>query len=304
MSQHDMDVANGPGATVRTDINAALQALASNSVGPLAPATTFPCQWWGDTTANKLKRRNIANSAWIDMGPLDSLSYLLASGGTMTGPINDATPQTIASATTTDIGASTSNVVYISGTTTITGLGTIAAGARRTVRFLGSLVLTHNVTSLILPGNASITTAANDTAEFLSLGSGNWICLDYTYRSNLVDMVTLYPNGGSVGSPANIALNSRIVMANPFPGYRVLCVVEILYNSEWSQTGWLYSSATAQSQGVAAGYYETGDAVVVQSGTGALMAVANIGGGLRGNAVATSTPLPVRLHVYKLKGAI
>lgn len=183
MSQHDMDVANGPGATFRGDMNNALQALASNSIGPLAPTTTFPCQWWGDTTANKLKRRNSANSAWIDMGPLDSLSYLLTSGGTLTGPINDAPPQTIASETTTDIGVATSNVVYISGTTTITGLGTIAAGARRTVRFLASLTLTYNVTSLILPGAASITTAANDTAEFRSLGSGNWICERYSPAS-------------------------------------------------------------------------------------------------------------------------
>jgi hypothetical protein len=161
-------------------MNNALQALASNSVGPLAPATTFACQWWGDTTAARLKRRNSANTAWIDMGPLDSLSYLLTSGGTLTGPINDAPTQTIASATTTNIAGATSNVVAISGTTTITGLGTIAAGARRTVRFLGSLVLTYNPTSLILPTAANITTAANDSADCLSLGSGNWICLSYT----------------------------------------------------------------------------------------------------------------------------
>lgn len=219
MSQHDMDIANGPGATVRTDINAALQALASNNVGALAPATTFPCQWWGDTTANRLKRRNVANTAWIDMGPLDTLSYLLISGGTLTGPINDAPPPTITSATTTDIGVATSNVVLISGTNTITGLGAIAAGARRTVRFLASLLLTHNVTSLILPGAASITTAANDTAEFLSLGSGNWICLrydlangkalakDFAYdRANIVGTVSQsggIPTGAIVESGTN-----------------------------------------------------------------------------------------------------
>lgn len=196
MSQHDMDVANGPGLTVRTDINDALQALASNSVGALAPTTTFPCQWWADTTAGLLKRRNSANSAWIDMGPLDSLSYLLISGGTMTGTINDAATQTIASATTTDIGAATSNVVIISGTTTITGLGTIAAGARRSVRFSGILTLTHNVTSLILPGNSSIITAAGDCAEFRSLGSGNWVCTSFTpasgsyYRTNILGTVS------------------------------------------------------------------------------------------------------------------
>ncbi|WP_213941182.1 hypothetical protein [Pseudomonas sp. dw_612] len=88
-------------------------------------------------------------------------------------------PQTIASAATTDIGAAVSNVIFVSGTSTITALGTAAAGVTRTVRFLGILVLTHNATSLILPTSANITTAANDTAEFLSLGGGNWLCLRY-----------------------------------------------------------------------------------------------------------------------------
>lgn len=104
-------------------------------------------------------------------------------GGNLTGALNDAPTQTIASATLTDIGSATSNVVAISGTTPITGLGTIAAGARRTARFLGSLLLTHNATSLILQTGTSITTAANDTAEFLSLGGGNWFCLRYNLAS-------------------------------------------------------------------------------------------------------------------------
>jgi hypothetical protein len=85
----------------------------------------------------------------------------------------------IASATTTDIGAATAEFVDVTGTTTITGLGTIAAGIVRTVRFTGALTLTHNGTSLILPSAANITTAANDTAEFRSLGSGNWLCTQY-----------------------------------------------------------------------------------------------------------------------------
>lgn len=85
----------------------------------------------------------------------------------------------LASATTTDIGAASSNNLRITGTTTITGLGTADAGVRRTLRFAAALTLTHNATSLILPGAANITTAANDTAEFVSLGSGNWICTSY-----------------------------------------------------------------------------------------------------------------------------
>lgn len=102
---------------------------------------------------------------------------------TMTIAINDAPDNTIASAATVNIGAATSNNVIISGTTTITAFDTIANGARRRVKFTGILTLTYNATSLILPGAANITTANGDTAEFESLGSGNWICTWYT-RAN------------------------------------------------------------------------------------------------------------------------
>lgn len=94
-------------------------------------------------------------------------------------PTNDQAFVDVASAATTDIGAATSLNVRITGTTTITGLGTVAAGMRRKARFAASLTLTHNATSLILPGSANIATAADDTAEFISLGSGNWLCLGY-----------------------------------------------------------------------------------------------------------------------------
>lgn len=83
---------------------------------------------------------------------------------------------TIASATTCDLGSKAAGSLTISGTTTITGLGTVSAGIRKSCVFSGILTLTHNGTSLILPGAANITTAANDRAEFESLGSGNWRC--------------------------------------------------------------------------------------------------------------------------------
>lgn len=89
----------------------------------------------------------------------------------------------VASATTTDIGAATGESITITGTTTITGLGTKAAGCLRFVTFSGALTLTHNGTSLILPTAANITTAAGDTAIFVSLGSGNWKCVNYARAS-------------------------------------------------------------------------------------------------------------------------
>jgi hypothetical protein len=130
---------------------------------------------------------NASGSVWRNRTRAQVLGDLLPlAGGTMTGTlamsgaaINEAVRVDVASATTCAIGAAASNYVRITGTTTITGLGTVASGIRRKVVFAGALTLTHNATSLILPTGANITTAAGDTAEFISEGSGNWRCTDY-----------------------------------------------------------------------------------------------------------------------------
>ncbi|MNJ19111.1 hypothetical protein D3C77_134290 [compost metagenome] len=189
MSQHDMDVANGPGLTFRSDMNAALQALASQSSGASEPSPIFPCQVWGDTGTGRLKQRNSTNTTWLDKGPLNSLGEI----------------QAIASAPLTDIGATPSQVIAISGVATITGLGTADVGVRRKVRFLAALVLTHNATALILPGGLNITTVAGDSAEFLSLGSGNWQCLRYTRASGFA----LYQSGKNLFLNPRFRINQR-----------------------------------------------------------------------------------------------
>lgn len=72
-------------------------------------------------------------------------------------------PAQLASGATTDIGGQNSMFVEITGTTTITSLGSNYNGPRF-LRFTGALTLTHNATALNLPGAANITTAAGDTA--------------------------------------------------------------------------------------------------------------------------------------------
>lgn len=89
----------------------------------------------------------------------------------------------IASSGTTNLAAATGVYVNITGTTTITSFGTVAAGAERVLTFTGILTLTYNATSMILPGAASITTAAGDSATFRSLGAGNWKCVVYQLAS-------------------------------------------------------------------------------------------------------------------------
>lgn len=102
----------------------------------------------------------------------------------------------IASATTTDIGAATAEFIDVTGTTTITGLGTIDAGIVRTVRFTGALTLTYNATSLILPASANITTSNGDMAVFRSLGSGNWVCVSYVRRDGTAISAPYLPLAG------------------------------------------------------------------------------------------------------------
>jgi hypothetical protein len=110
--------------------------------------------------------------------------------------VNESQGSSIASATTTDIGAATGNYAHITGTTTITGLGTVAAGARRLVVFDGALTLTHNATSLILPTSANITTAAGDAAICVSEGAGNWRITHYQRK----DGTPLAGGGGGLSN--------------------------------------------------------------------------------------------------------
>lgn len=80
----------------------------------------------------------------------------------------------VASATSTAIGAVNTGCIRITGTTTITSFDTIGSGTLKLLRFAAALTLTHNGTSLILPGAANITTQTGDSALAVSLGSGNW----------------------------------------------------------------------------------------------------------------------------------
>lgn len=107
----------------------------------------------------------------------------------VTIPLNLAAEITVASLTP-NIGAAASNNIQITGTTTIAAFDTVAAGITRSVRFAAALTLTYNGTSLILPGGKDIVTVANDRAEFLSLGSGNWICLSYENATRRAKRIT------------------------------------------------------------------------------------------------------------------
>jgi hypothetical protein len=87
----------------------------------------------------------------------------------------------VASAGTVNLNTTTGDYVHITGTTAITAI-TLAQGEERTIVFDGILTFTHGA-SLILPGAASITTAANDIAVVRGEAAGVVRCVNYIKAS-------------------------------------------------------------------------------------------------------------------------
>ena len=138
-------------------------------------------------------------------------------GDTMSGALNDAPAVTVASAATMLIGAAASNTCNISGTTNITAFDSIPNGAVRNLIFAGVLTLT-NSSNLTLPTGANITTAAGDTAVFVSQGSGIWKCLNYSRASGAAlvgapDVTKLPLAGGTLSGTLNLAPQVAVTAA-------------------------------------------------------------------------------------------
>jgi hypothetical protein len=95
----------------------------------------------------------------------------------------------IASASTLSLPAGGGGVFNVTGTTGITGISSAQGGRSVRLRFAGSLVLTHNGTSFILPGAQNITVSAGDVAHFINdaaqdASGSNWRCYEFQYAAS------------------------------------------------------------------------------------------------------------------------
>lgn len=127
------------------------------------------------TEAEKLKTARTINGVSFD-GTADIIIPTQSSLGT-----------NIASAATTNIGTTgTKDSIHITGTTTITSLGTSTTGTLRTVIFDNSLTLTYNATKIIFPSAVNIKTEPGDVFVFLCEDGTNakWRCLS-TFPSRI-----------------------------------------------------------------------------------------------------------------------
>ena len=112
MAQGDMNIANQGFPSFRADLNDQLEALVTNSSGATAPSTTFPHQWWLDTstTPNTLRQRNEANDAWIAVGQFDQASnefILTADDAVISGDLTVGTDALVTSGGNVGIGTDT-----------------------------------------------------------------------------------------------------------------------------------------------------------------------------------------------------
>ena len=74
MSTHDYVIDNQSAVAFRADLNSALAAIVTQNSNATAPTTTYANMLWYDTATNILKKRNEANSAWINLGTIDEAS--------------------------------------------------------------------------------------------------------------------------------------------------------------------------------------------------------------------------------------
>lgn len=193
------------GLTLVQDINDCFAAQQSANAGATAPTNIGPAAGmiWLDTSTNFLKIYD--GTSWLSLG------YVDASGHFWNPPIGGGTA-TVASATTTDVCSVPQSVLTISGVTTISALGaSCQTGQMKMLIFSGSLTLTHNATSLILPnGGNNIATAAGDRAWAAYLGGGNWEIVVYQKADgSAVSASSVFTGAVFYQSPISITLASN-----------------------------------------------------------------------------------------------
>ncbi|VTU32327.1 hypothetical protein H4CHR_02989 [Variovorax sp. PBS-H4] len=145
-----------------------------------------------------------------------ALGAVAKAGDTLTGPLNFAPPVNLAAAGTTDLSTALSNVINITGSATINSFGILAAGATRRLVFAGTPTINSSGGATRLPGGvASISVAAGDTAELMSLGGGSWAVTNYTRAAGFGEVIASAPTLASV---------MALLRASDQPTYRNLLI--------------------------------------------------------------------------------
>jgi hypothetical protein len=179
MSQNPIAPLN-PSTTSGTDLATKLvnneESVLTQFSGSSRPTYAQFGTLWLDTTTNPWLWKTYNGTIDIVVA-----AFSTGASGRMREGVAEAS---IASAGTTDVLGSTAKFVSITGSASVTSLGS----EPNVVKFVraaaaAAFTLTHNATSLILPTGANITAAAGDTFIVLSDASGNARVMAYQRAS-------------------------------------------------------------------------------------------------------------------------
>lgn len=163
----------------------------------------------------------------LDSGALDSGLSSVSYG--IVAPVNPSINAdevhrkgtAVASAATTDIWSIAGDYVHVTGSTgPITSFGTAPyAGVERTVVFDSTPTITHNATTLVLPGGANIVAAAGDTMIVRADTTANMVVIEYSRASGVPSVGTQTANtvfsGPASGSAAAPTFRAMVIADLP-----------------------------------------------------------------------------------------
>lgn len=182
-----VDYDNTGSGLAATDVQQAIDEISGLVSSPTAAGTSFDPTGLSNTSATNVQDAIEDLDGAIGGGSFTAASTTEVLTGTDT--TKGVTPDALAALWEKGSDESSGGTVsfgeggyfHITGTTTITDIDWDTAKDGRTawVVFDGALTLTHNSTTLKLPGGANITTAAGDRALFVQDSSDNVICLAY-----------------------------------------------------------------------------------------------------------------------------
>ena len=203
----DFNVANASGASVRSDINAILEAIKTCNSGGSDPSNPEQFMFYADTADNNnLKIRNAANNAFTTIGSVDeaNLGLLPRAGGTMTGQLLG------------DDGSSAGSPAYAFDNDTDTGM--FRSGAN-TIGFAtaGTARVSISNAGLDMTNALPIRFQDSSGAPFVSLKSPSSLSgnIDLTLPSSIV-------SGGFMQTDASGNLSFQIVAG--VPSGAVFCI--------------------------------------------------------------------------------
>lgn len=229
----------------------------------------------GNIYARKNGRWNIVPSGSISDSDLGRIKALEDDVEEVKGALNDTLD--LASSAYSLAGAVNQTTQELQGkvennTTNITNLATSMSGLQKEATAKWVLLNTvdtaaRNNAKAIGTINSEMVKSVNDQ---LPDEKGN---VTLTIDQSTAAFTIIYPNGGTEEAPANVSINTRYVMANPFLGEPVIVVAEILYDGIWGDAGTIYSSFTGSDggYGTRAHHILETDAIIIQTGRRAVM---------------------------------